>query len=82
MKLQTFWDQGNRHRKVRSSSWRQPGRDSRETLPDDGSVLSARLSAVPAPQMADSAIGGYLLLISTPTEPNVHNAVCSIPAGV
>lgn len=54
-----------------------------QTVPDcHHPALSARLPAVRASQMARSvimaAIGGSLLLISTPTEHNVHNNVCSV----
>lgn len=45
-------------------------------------ALSARLPAIRASQMVHSvimaAIRGSLVLISTPTEHNVHNNVCSI----
>lgn len=52
-------------------------------VPDCRPTLSARLPAITASQMVHSvimaAIRGSLVLISTPTEHNVHNNVCSIP---
>lgn len=54
--------------------------------PDGSAACSARLPAVRAPQMVSSAIvaaiGGSLVPISTPTEHNEHNTVCSVSLGV